>query len=155
MKNCYYYHTDLGLIGIADDGKAITDLFFTQADQPVGAEAKETRLIKQTAREIKQYLQGRRWNFEVPLRLGGTEMQHQVWKALLTIPYGQTRSYKEIAEQIGRPRAYRAVGMANHRNPIAIIVPCHRVIGADGSLVGYGGGIHIKEHLLSLEKQHR
>jgi len=81
-------------------------------------------------------------------------MQKAVWEALLSIPYGQTRSYKQIAEQIGRPRAYRAVGMANNRNPISIIVPCHRVIGANGKLVGYGGGLEKKQYLLDLERVH-
>lgn len=155
MKNYYYYQTDLGLIGIADDGQAITDLFFAHDEKPNGASLKESELIKEAALELMQYLQGGRQDFEVPLHFDGTEMQKQVWNALMTIPYGQTRSYKQIAEQIGRPRAYRAVGMANHRNPIAIIVPCHRVIGADGSLVGYGGGLHIKTRLLDLEKRYR
>lgn len=155
MKNYYYYETDLGLIGIADDGQAITDLFFAHDEKPHGALLKESKLIEEAALELMQYLQGMRQDFEVPLRFGGTDMQNQVWNALMTIPYGQTRSYKQIAEQIGRPQAYRAVGMANHRNPIAIIIPCHRVIGADGSLVGYGGGLHIKTKLLDLEKRYR
>jgi methylated-DNA-[protein]-cysteine S-methyltransferase len=86
------------------------------------------------------------------LKPEGTEFQQLVWKALQTIPYGETRSYRDIAEQIGRPKLCRAVGMANHRNPITIIIPCHRVIGADGSLTGYGGGLPLKQQLLNLEK---
>ncbi len=154
MKSVYYYQTDLGIIGIADDGEAITEVFFANDESQDDTPQKETRLIQQAARQLIEYLKGQRRKFDLPLRLMGTEMQQEVWQALLTIPYGQTRSYKQIAEQIGRPRAYRAVGMANNRNPVAIIVPCHRVIGADGSLVGYGGGLHIKEHLLKLERHH-
>lgn len=154
MKSVYYYETDLGLLGIADDGEAITEVFFAHDKPPDGAQHKESKLIKQAALQLTEYLQGQRREFDLPLRLLGTDMQQEVWGALLTIPYGQTRSYKQIAQQIMRPRAYRAVGMANNRNPIAIIVPCHRVIGADGSLVGYGGGLHIKRHLLKMERQH-
>lgn len=154
MKSVYYYQTDLGMIGIADDGEAITEVFFAHEKPLEDVQQKESRLIKQAAGQLIEYLQGQRREFNLPLRLMGTEMQQEVWQALLTIPYGQTRSYKQIAEQIRRPRAYRAVGMANNRNPVAIIVPCHRVIGSDGSLVGYGGGLHIKEHLLKLERHH-
>lgn len=111
-----------------------------------------TPLSDETARQLEEYFQGTRKTFDLPLRMNGTEFQKQVWEALLTIPYGETRSYSELAEQIGRPKAARAVGMANHRNPIAILVPCHRVIGKNGSLTGYAGGIDKKEMLLELEK---
>ncbi len=103
------------------------------------------------ARQLAEYFAGRRQVFEVPLAAAGTPFQQRVWAALRTIPYGQTRSYGQVAAAIGSPKACRAVGMANNRNPIMIIVPCHRVIGADGSLVGYAGGVHIKEYLLRLE----
>ena len=96
---------------------------------------------------------GRRREFQLPLAPKGTEFQQKVWKALLDIPYGETRSYGEIARAIGNPKASRAVGMANNRNPIAIIIPCHRVIGSTGKLVGYGGGLDKKEFLLNLERQ--
>ncbi|MGI6468211.1 MAG: methylated-DNA--[protein]-cysteine S-methyltransferase [Syntrophomonadaceae bacterium] len=151
----YYYQTDLGLIGIADNGQAITDLFFAGAEAEHGDMClKETALIRQAAYQIEEYFRGKRRCFDLPLYLEGTPMQKAVWEALLSIPYGQTRSYKQIAEQIGRPRAYRAVGMANNRNPISIIVPCHRVIGANGKLVGYGGGLEKKQYLLDLERVH-
>jgi methylated-DNA-[protein]-cysteine S-methyltransferase len=105
------------------------------------------------AKQLDAYFAGERLDFDVELDLGGTQFQQRVWKALLTIPYGETRSYGEIAGQIGAPGAARAVGLANGHNPIAIIVPCHRVIGASGKLTGYGGGLDRKQTLLSLEKQ--
>ncbi len=105
--------------------------------------------------QLSEYFSGFRKSFSVPLALQGTEFQLADWQALQTIPYGSTVSYKFIAEQIGRPKAVRAVGMANNRNPIAIIVPCHRVVGANGSLVGYGGGLDMKLWLLEHECKHR
>ena len=106
-------------------------------------------------RELDEYFQGKRKTFDIPLRTHGTAFQEKVWAALRAIPYGEVRSYKEVAEAIGHPRAYRAVGMANNANPIFIIVPCHRVIGSDGSLTGYGGGLSMKRALLSLERGNR
>ena len=105
--------------------------------------------------QISEYLDGRRCRFELPLEPDGTGFQKRVWRALCDIPYGETRSYKDIAAAIGAPKAYRAVGMANHHNPIAIIIPCHRVIGADGSLTGYAGGLDLKRALLELEAANR
>lgn len=104
--------------------------------------------------QLEEYFAGERTEFELELDLVGTAFQRRVWAALLTIPYGQTRSYGEIARQIGVPAAFRAVGLANGHNPIGIVVPCHRVIGANGSLTGYGGGIDRKRALLQLEKTH-
>ena len=98
---------------------------------------------------------GTRKAFDFPYRLHGTPFQERVWAALREIPYGETRSYKDIAEAIGHPKAFRAVGMANHANPIFIAIPCHRVIGASGSLVGYGGGLEMKKALLELERSNR
>ena len=108
-------------------------------------------LARRALEEIGEFLRGRRREFTVPLDLQGTEFQLQVWKALLRIPYGQTRSYGEIARAVDNPKAARAVGMANHCNPLAIVVPCHRVIASDGSLGGYGGGLEMKSRLLRLE----
>lgn len=105
--------------------------------------------------ELHEYFAGRRQQFTVDLDLYGTPFQKMVWLELLKIPYGETRSYKDIALAIDTPKAVRAIGGANHNNPIPIIIPCHRVIGSNGSLVGYGGGLSIKEHLLALESQHR
>ena len=111
----------------------------------------ETTLIKEAYQQLREYLKGERWEFNLPLKLLGTDFQKRVWKALCEIPYGETRSYKQIAEAIGNPKAVRAVGMANHRNPLLIVVPCHRVIGVDGKLVGYAAGIDKKAFLLQLE----
>ena len=106
-------------------------------------------------RQLDEYFAGTRKTFDFPYRLHGTPFQEAVWAALREIPYGETRSYKDIAEAIGHPKAFRAVGMANHANPIFIAIPCHRVIGASGSLVGYGGGPEMKRALLELEKAHK
>ena len=103
-------------------------------------------------RQLDEYFAGTRKTFDFPYRVHGTPFQEAVWAALREIPYGETRSYKDIAEAIGHPKAFRAVGMANHANPIFIAIPCHRVIGAGGSLVGYGGGLGMKQALLELEK---
>ena len=102
-------------------------------------------------RELEQYFAGRRREFSVPLDLRGTDFQLRCWRELLKIPFGQTRTYADIARAIGSPRAFRAVGLANHDNPVAIIVPCHRVIASGGGLCGYGGGLDIKQKLLELE----
>jgi O-6-methylguanine DNA methyltransferase len=102
--------------------------------------------------ELHEYFAGRRRQFDLPLDLRGTDFQLACWQALLAIPYGETRSYGDIARAVGRPRGFRAVGMANNRNPVAIVVPCHRVIASDGTLCGYGGGLEIKRNLLELER---
>lgn len=151
MKSVYYYELPIGKIGIAEEKGAITQLFFGDNLETPNIEEKETPTIKEAAKQLEDYLTGKRKIFDLPLALKGTQFQLRVWQALTTIPYGETRSYKEIAEQIGNPKACRAVGLANNRNPIAIVVPCHRVIGANGKLVGYGGGLDIKKHLLELE----
>ena len=146
-----FIETKIGPLGIAEEHQFLTHLFFRHEKAPDGAIEKWTPFLRGVAKEIKEYLNGQRKQFDIPLQFYGTDFQLSVWNALLTIPYGETRSYRDIAEQIGNAKACRAVGMANNRNPIAIIVPCHRVIGADGSLVGFGGGIKIKQQLLELE----
>ena len=118
-------------------------------------EKKETDLIKATYQQLTEYFAGKRKSFDIPIKLKGTEFQQQVWSALQTIPYGDVWSYKRLAETVGSPKGYRAVGMANNRNPISIIVPCHRVLGIDGKLVGYAGGIDKKRKLLEMEQENR
>lgn len=120
----------------------------------VRQEEPATPLLRETLRQLEEYFVGKRTEFHLALRLQGTEFQQNVWQALLEIPYGETRSYSQIAERVGNPKAVRAVGMANHRNPIMIIVPCHRVIGKNKSLTGYAYGIERKEALLRLETEH-
>ena len=110
-----------------------------------------TTLLDEAARQLAEYFGGRRRDFDLPLAPAGTPFQREVWAALRTIPYGQTRSYKDIAAAVGRPRACRAVGMANNRNPLPIVIPCHRVIGASGALTGYAGGVDVKRRLLEIE----
>jgi methylated-DNA-[protein]-cysteine S-methyltransferase len=109
-------------------------------------------ILVETERQLGEYFAGKRKTFSVALHMRGTRFQKGVWEALLAIPFGQTRSYGQLAKQLGNPRATRAVGAANGRNPISIIVPCHRVIGASGKLTGFAGGLGVKAHLLSLEK---
>jgi methylated-DNA-[protein]-cysteine S-methyltransferase len=108
-------------------------------------------LLRDAGRQLAEYFAGRRQRFTVPLDPSGTVFQRDVWDALATIPFGETRSYSQIAQQIGRPRAVRAVGAANGRNPLSIVVPCHRVVGATGALTGFAGGLDVKARLLALE----
>ena len=115
------------------------------------SESKKHPVLRETETQLKEYFAGKRKKFSVKLDFNGTAFQKNVWKALLTIPYGETRSYGDIAKQIGNVKAVRAVGGANNKNPISIIAPCHRVIGSNGKLVGYGGGLKTKAHLLDLE----
>lgn len=153
MENIFFYETIIGLLGIKENGTNITEIYFGKDEIPINIELKETSLIKKTIDQLEEYFEGKRKSFDLPFEPKGTEFQKSVWNELLKIPYGETCSYGEIAKRIGNPKASRAIGMANNRNPISIIIPCHRVIGANGKLVGYGGGIDIKEKLLNLEKE--
>lgn len=154
MKTVFFYQTAIGEIGIMENGTAITNLYFVGKNEQPPVTIKETALLKEAGWQLKDYLGGKRKSFELPLDPAGTEFQLRVWQALQQIAYGQTQSYGEIAKSIGRPEAFRAVGMANSKNPISIFIPCHRVIGASGKLVGYAGGLDSKDYLLNLEKQH-
>jgi O-6-methylguanine DNA methyltransferase len=113
--------------------------------------AESPQVLRPYANELEEYFAGKRRQFTFPLDLRGTDFQQACWQALLGIPYGETRTYADIARAVGKPNAFRAVGMANNRNPIAIVVPCHRVIASDGTLCGYGGGLDVKRKLLELE----
>lgn len=140
--------TPIGNIKIEEQDEKITGISYTE-ERPSYA---DTHVLKEAQKQLNEYFEGRRKIFNLPLNPAGTEFQHKVWSALKEIPYGEIRTYKQIAEQIGNPSACRAVGMANHKNPIMIVVPCHRVIGSNGALTGYASGIDIKEKLLDLEK---
>ncbi|MBV9353698.1 MAG: methylated-DNA--[protein]-cysteine S-methyltransferase [Mycobacterium sp.] len=145
----------IGPLTLAGHGTALTNLrMVEQTYEPSRADWEpDNEAFPDAVDQLEAYFAGERTEFDLQLDLHGSQFQRQVWNALLTIPYGQTRSYGEIAEQIGATGAARAVGLANGRNPIAIIVPCHRVIGAGGSLTGYGGGLDRKRTLLQLEKR--
>lgn len=145
----YTYETVLGSVTFIEEDGALLSISMQATDRGI---EQETPLIKDALLQLSEYLRGERKKFDIPFRMRGTEFQIQVWKVLQNVPYGETRSYKQIAEAIGNPKAVRAIGMANNRNPLLIVIPCHRVIGKDGSLVGYGEGIEMKEFLLRLEK---
>ena len=149
MIHRFTYETVLGDVTLVEEDGAFLAISLKSIQE--GTEL-ETPVIQEAHRQITEYLKGERKVFDLPIRLRGTDFQQQVWTALLDIPYGETRSYKQIAEAIGNPKGMRAVGMANNRNPLLIVVPCHRVIGANGSMVGYGEGVEMKEFLLRLEK---
>lgn len=144
------FDTPLGLMGLEEENGTLVSLRLP--GQPVPRIAcHETPLLSEGKRQVLEYLAGQRRVFDLPLAPRGTEFYRSVWQTLEEIPYGETRSYRDIAQAVGRPRAVRAVGQANHNNPIPIIIPCHRVVGANGSLTGYGGGLDLKERLLRLE----
>ena len=147
MKS-FTFDAQLGPITITEEDGHITSLVFGAS-----RDSEPTPLLLMAKGQLEEYFSGTRREFQLPLAPRGTEFQQKVWVALLAIPYGETRSYGEIVETIGNPKACRAVGMANNRNPISIIIPCHRVIGSTGKLIGYGGGLDKKEFLLNLEKQ--
>lgn len=151
MKNMFFYDTEIGKITIVESNNVIVGVYFADEVDTKDIKIQETPLLKEAGKQLKEYFEGKRKDFELPLAPKGTEFQKKVWKVLQTIPYGETWSYKQVAEKIGNPKASRAVGMANNKNPISIFIPCHRVIGANGKLIGYGGGLEIKEYLLNLE----
>ncbi|MDA3733478.1 methylated-DNA--[protein]-cysteine S-methyltransferase [Niameybacter massiliensis] len=153
MKAIQYYHSPIGLIGIIEEEQAIARILYPGEILEEVLKEEETSLLKEAKKQMKAYFANQLQQFDLPLRPVGTPFMQEVWKALLDIPYGELRSYKDIAEAVGRDKAYRAVGLANNRNPIPIIIPCHRVVGANGKLVGYGGGLEIKEYLIELEQK--
>lgn len=153
MKTAYFYETSIGKVVIAENGVGITDLYVTDKIIKDDMEIKETPLLREAVKQLNEYLFGKRTVFKLPLAPQGTEFQQKVWSVLQTIPYGQRWSYKQVAEAIGNPKACRAVGMANNKNPIMIVIPCHRVVGSNGNLVGYACGLDMKEQLLQLEKE--
>lgn len=148
--SCKYQFENISLYLVATE----THLINIQFTQPQKALLQTTELLSMATIQLDEYIQGKRTTFSLPFKLTGTPFQLAVWKELQNIPYGQTTSYKEIAQKINKPKAYRAVGMANNKNPLPIIIPCHRVIGSNGKLIGYAGGLKLKNYLLELEKSH-
>ena len=153
MQGTAIYHAPVGELVITYQDGAVIAL--KRADATALPEDAPKALTEAVCRQLDEYFAGTRTTFDFPLRLQGTPFQEKVWAALRDIPYGETRSYQQIAQAIGQPKACRAVGMANHRNPIYIVVPCHRVVGANGALTGYGGGLDMKKALLELEARQR
>lgn len=141
----------VGPLRLQADGVGLTGIWFAADAKLESADLSCDPLLRAAAEQLAEYFAGRRTRFELPLAATGTPFQRAVWDALREIPYGQTWSYADVAQHIGRPRAVRAVGAANGRNPLPIVVPCHRVVGANGTLTGYGGGLHNKRILLDLE----
>src|SRR6202047_5096729 len=158
METLFYFRTPspVGSLFLAASTKGLVRLEFEARMQKVNPDTFKLRESKSAltpyVHELNDYFAGERREFSLPLDLRGTEFRLACWRALLKIPYGETRSYRDIAQAIGHPHAYRAVGMSNNRNPVAIVVPCHRVIASSGSLCGYGGGLDVKRKLLELEQ---
>ncbi|MDO5115469.1 MAG: methylated-DNA--[protein]-cysteine S-methyltransferase [Synergistaceae bacterium] len=143
----------VGKLTLAEEGGKLTDLHFERSRDIISGDLRreETPLLAEARRQLDEYFSGARRSFELPLAPQGTPFQLRCWEALRKIPYGTTASYGDIARAAGSPKGFRAVGMANNRNPIAIIIPCHRIIGSDGKLVGFGGGLDVKSFLLRHE----
>lgn len=148
---CWYLSTPIGWLTLVEENDRLTHLHFGQ--QAMGeTPCRETPLMKEAQTQLTAYFAGNLRQFDLPLAPAGTDFQRRCWDALLQIPYGQTRTYGQQAQCIGQPKAVRAVGMANHRNPLPILIPCHRVVGQNGSLTGYAGGLDTKAFLLRLER---
>lgn len=148
--NLEYFDSSLGKIKVTASNKGITSILFVKQGEEILA-ASPNHLTELACTELQQYFTGQLKQFSLPLDVSGTQFQQQVWRALLSIPYGTTCSYADIATRLNNPKAVRAVGAANGKNPVSIVVPCHRVIGANGRLTGYAGGLDRKERLLNLE----
>lgn len=147
--------TPIGLLEITATGEAISGVKPTNKLKNTAGDRESQLLAQKCKTELEEYFAGKRKHFDLPLEGEGTDFQKKVWKELENIPYGETRTYGEVAKMINNPKAVRAIGMANHNNPILILVPCHRVIGADGSLTGYAAGIEAKRYLLEFEKNNK
>jgi methylated-DNA-[protein]-cysteine S-methyltransferase len=159
MNSYTYIDSPIGRLLLGTDGEALTRIDMDVANRPPRdlegwTPDASAGPLPEVVRQLEEYFAGRRRVFDLPIRMQGTEFQRRAWRSLMEIPYGETRSYGEQARRIGNPNASRAVGLANGRNPIPIVVPCHRVIGADGSLTGFGGGIERKRWLLAHEGLH-
>ena len=158
MNTFCYFESPIGPLLLTSDGTSLTGIYMQVSGKAPSTDgwAEDATIgpLAETLRQLSEYFSGSRRDFELPMRLEGTAFQQRVWRELTKIPYGETWSYGELAKRIGNPNASRAVGLANGRNPIPILVPCHRVIGSDGSLTGYGGGLDRKRWLLSHEGLH-
>ncbi|WP_304507830.1 methylated-DNA--[protein]-cysteine S-methyltransferase [Anaerotignum sp.] len=154
MEKIHFYHSPIGTLALGEEDGFLTRVSF-QEEIKTPHIMENTPLLEEATKQLEEYFCANRNTFSLPLKPRGTEFQKKVWQALERIPYGVTASYGEIAKQIGNPKGARAVGMANNKNPIAIIIPCHRVVGSDGKLVGYGGGLDKKVFLLEMEEENK
>lgn len=156
MNTQWIMHSPIGPLYLVASDKGLRMIYWNRQADPLTAnlhsESTAVETLKSTVRQLEEYFQGKRTEFQIPLDVEGTAFQKRVWEELKKIPYGQTISYRTLSERIGNPKAARAVGSANGKNPLSIIVPCHRVIAADGSLGGYAGGLPGKKALLDLER---
>ena len=156
MKYYKDINTVIGKVRIIEEDGYIIELQINKDfDKNEDILEKDTNILKNTERQLSEYFSGKRNTFDLKLNSKGTDFMKKVWRELLNIPYGETRTYKEIAEKIGNPKGARAVGMANNKNPIPIIIPCHRVIGKNKKLIGYALGLDMKEFLLNLERKNK
>ena len=152
--NYQYLDSPIGQLRLVSDGHHITAIEFEGKHQTASGDVQQSdAALEACARQLVEYFSGKRRDFDLPLAPGGTEFQNAVWNALCEIPYGALCSYRDIAESLDNPKAVRAVGAANGRNPIPIVVPCHRVVGSNGSLTGFAGGLEVKKALLLLEQE--
>lgn len=151
MISYYKYTTKIGEIYISADDNYVVGISFKKPEY----KEKENTLTKMTFKQLEEYFEGKRKSFDIPIKITGTDFQKRVLKELLKIPYGETVTYKDIAKLIGNEKASRAVGMANNKNKIMFIIPCHRVIGKNGNLTGYAGGLNLKKQLLEIEAKNR
>ncbi len=151
----FFYETEIGIIGIEENNGFISNIYFGKENISKDIEIKETDMLKEASIQLNKYINGELKEFNLPLSPKGTEFMNEVWRGLCKIPYGEVLTYKEMGEKIGRPKAARAIGLACNRNPIPIFIPCHRIVGSNGKLTGYLGGIDIKERLLNIEKNNK
>lgn len=151
MKEIFFYTTSIGKLGLVTDNSMLTNLYFPIDEIPTDLPIMETTTHRLAIKQLQEYLDGKRKFFQLNLAPAGSPFMQTVWRELALIPYGTTTNYKTIAQNIANPKAYRAVGLANNKNPLPIFIPCHRVVGSSGQLVGYRGGLKIKEYLLTLE----
>lgn len=153
LQKLLSYNSPIGKLWLVEEDYKLTLLAFNSRNCNLQEyEIAKTPLLTETRNQLDKYFAGIIKEFDLPINLKGTKFQRRVWDALKTVPYGETRTYKDIAQQIGNPKAARAIGLANNRNPISIIIPCHRIVGQKG-LVGYGGGLEAKRFLLELESK--
>lgn len=157
MKNSYFFKSPIGMLNICEENGSITKLCLQREEPDTALQnlGQHSDLLYEAYRQLNEYFAGKRREFDLPIKYTGTEFQQRVWEELRKIPYGETRSYEDIAVGIGNKKAVRAVGQANNRNSLLLVVPCHRVINKNGNIAGFGCGVEVKEYLLELETREK